>query len=186
MAKGDLEWGTVKVLCFHDVVYGVDDHTGGCDQQETKNHVHTYLGSGSNDKGYLASIFCRVGQVELECHSKISCDGPQIILDDTQKNDGRIIFGKEDLGNTVGVPLCNSREKVVVSRAERCCGINDTLDAWAVAAIQFGAKLESNVGHHALDSNWENWAMSLNGPPGILVNACITGLGTLDDIDAVL
>jgi hypothetical protein len=187
-------------------------------------------------------------------------------------------LGKEDLGNTVGVPRCNSREKVVVSRAEHCCGIADTLDARAVAAIQVGAKLESNVGHHPLDDNWEDWAMSLclqnlgiikeddgfdtatsttstsrssgsgtsnagdqgahagsiggnldrlkdlllnallafiikvgivgggeilalltllllflafgsdtiDGPPGILGNACITGLGTLEDIDTVL
>jgi hypothetical protein len=216
--------------------------------------------------------------VEVECHGEISCDGPRIIVDDTRKNDGRIIFGKEDLGNTVGVPLCNSREKVVVSRAECCCGIDDTLDARAVAAIQVGAELGSNVGHHALDGNWEDWAMSLclqnlgiikeddkfataksttstsrssrsgtsnagdqgahagsisgnldrlkdlllntllafiikvgivgggkilalltllllflafgldtiDGPPGILGNACITGLGTLDDIDTVL
>jgi hypothetical protein len=240
------------VLCFHDVVDGVDDHTGGCDQWETKNHFHTPLGSGSNNKGCLASIFRRVGQVELERLSEISCNGPQIILDNTRKNDGRIIFGKEDLGNTVGVPLCNSREKVVVSHAEQCCSIDDTSDAWAVAAIQVGAKLESNVGHHALDGNWEDWAMSLclqnlgiikednglvaamsttstgrssrsgtsnasdqgahagsiggkilvlltllmlflmfgldtiNGPPGILGNACITGLGTLDDIDTIL
>jgi hypothetical protein len=50
---------------------------------------------------------------------------------------------------------------VVVSRAERYCGINNTSDAWAVAAIQAGAKLESSVGHHALDGNWEDWAMSL-------------------------
>jgi hypothetical protein len=184
----------------------------------------------------------------------------------------------EDLGNTVGVPLCNSREKVVVSRAERCCGIDNTSDAWAVAAIQVGAELESNVGHHALNGNWEDWVMTLclhnlgiikedngfavatfttstsrssrsgtsnagdrgahagssggdldrlkdlllnmllvfiikvgiagggeilalltllllflafssdmiDGPPGILGNACITGLGTLDDIDTVL
>jgi hypothetical protein len=253
------------VLCFHDIIDSVDNH-------------NTHLGSGSDNKGCLASIFRRVGQVELECHSKISCDGPQIILDDTQKNDGRIIFGKEDLGDTVGVPLCNSREKVVVSRAEHCCGIDDTSDARAVAAIQAGAELESNVGHHALDGNWEDWAMSLclqnlgiikedngfaaatfttsisrssrrgasnagdrgahagsiggnldrlkdlllntllafiikvgivvggkilvlltllllfvmpgldtiYGPPGILGNACITGLGTLDDIDTVL
>jgi hypothetical protein len=62
------------VLCFHDIVDGVDNHTGGCDQRETKNCVHTHLGSGSNDKGCL--VFCGVGQVELECHSKISCGGP--------------------------------------------------------------------------------------------------------------
>jgi hypothetical protein len=106
-------------------VDGVNNHTGGCDQRETKNHVHTHLGSGSNDKGCLASIFhTRIGQVEQERQSKISCDGLQIILDDTRKNDGRIvIFGKEDLGNTVGVPLCNSREKVVVSGAKCGSGI---------------------------------------------------------------
>ncbi len=91
--------------------------------------------------------------MELECHSEFSCDGPQIILDNTGKNDGRIIFGKEDLGNTVGVPLCNSREEAVVSHAERCCGVNDTSDALAVAAIQVSAKLESNVGQHALDGS---------------------------------
>ncbi len=117
VAKVNPEWGTVKVLCFHDVVDGVDNHTSGCDQRETKNRVHTHMGSISDNKGCLVSIFSRVGQVELECHSEISCDGPQIKLDDTQKYDGRIIFGKEDLGNTVVVPLCNSREKVVVSRA---------------------------------------------------------------------
>ncbi len=105
------------MLCFHDVVDGVDNHTGGCDQRETKNRVHTHLGSVNNNKSCLASIFCRVGQVELERHSKIRCDGPRIILDDTRQNDGRIIFGKEDLGNSVVVLLCNSREKVVISRA---------------------------------------------------------------------
>ncbi len=99
--------------------------------------------------------------MELECHSKISCDGPQIILDNTRKNDGRVYFWKEDFGSTVGIPLCNSREKVVVSCAEHYCGVNDTSDAWAVAAIQVGAELESNVGHHALDGNWEDSAMSL-------------------------
>ncbi len=83
MAKVDPEWGTVDVLCIHNVVDGVDDHTGGCDQRETKNRVPTHLGSGSDDKGCLASIFCRVGQVEMERHSEISCDSPQIILDNT-------------------------------------------------------------------------------------------------------
>jgi hypothetical protein len=117
MAKINPEWGTDEVLCFHNIVDGVDNHTGGCDQGETKNHVHTHLGSVNDDKSCLASIFHRVGQVKLERHSKISCDGPRIILDDTRQNDGRIIFGKEDLGNTVVVPLCNSREKVVISRA---------------------------------------------------------------------
>jgi hypothetical protein len=98
---------------------------------------------------------------------------PQIILDKTRKNDGRIIFEKEDLGNKVGVPLCNSREELVISRAERCCSIDDTLDALAVAAIQVGAKLESNVGHHALDGNWEDWAMSL----------CLQNLGIIKEDD---
>ncbi len=173
MEKVNPEWGTVKVLYFHDIVDGVDNHTGGCDQRETKNHVHTHLGSGSNNKGWLAPIFHRVGQVELEHHSEISCDGPRIILDNTQQNDGRIIFGKEDLGNAVGVQLCNSREKVIVSCAERCRGINDTSDARAVAAIQVGAKLESNVGHHALDGNWEDWAMNL----------CLQNLGIIKEDD---
>jgi hypothetical protein len=52
------EWGAVEMLHFHNVFDGVDNHTGGCDQRETKNHVHTHLGSGCNDKGCLASIFC--------------------------------------------------------------------------------------------------------------------------------
>ncbi len=60
---------------------------------------------------------------------------------------------------------------MVVSCAECCCSVNDTSDAWTVAAIQVGAELESNVGHHALDGNWEDWAMSL----------CLQNLGIIDD-----
>jgi hypothetical protein len=76
MAKVNSEWGTVEVLCFHIVVNSVDSHAGGCDQHETKNHVQTHLESGSIDKGCLASIVHRAGQVELERHSEISCDSP--------------------------------------------------------------------------------------------------------------
>ncbi len=73
----------------------------------------------------------------------------------------------------MGVPLCNSREEVVDFHAERCCGVNDTLDAWALAAIPTSAKLESHVGHHALDGNWEDGAMSL----------CLQNLGIIKEDD---
>jgi hypothetical protein len=70
----------------------------------------------------------------------------------------------------VGVLLYNSKEEVVVSCAEHCCGVNNTSDAWAVATIQVGAKLESNVGHHAL-GNCEDWEMSL----------CLQNLGIIKE-----
>jgi hypothetical protein len=71
-----LNRGQLRCFCFHHVVNGINNHNGGFDQWETKNCIHTHLESGSDDKGCLASFLHRVGQVELESHSKISCDGP--------------------------------------------------------------------------------------------------------------
>ncbi len=71
------------MLCFHYFVNGVDNHTGGFDQWETKNHVHAHLGSGSNNKRGLASILGEIGQVKLKCQEEVSCDGPLIVLDNS-------------------------------------------------------------------------------------------------------
>jgi hypothetical protein len=61
----------------------------------------------------------------------------------------------------VGVPLGNSSEEMVISDAESCGSVHDTLDAQAVAVFQGEAKLEINLGHHTLDGNWENCSMGL-------------------------
>ncbi len=52
-------------------------------------------------------------------------------------------------------------KEMVISGVESCSGVHDTSDTQAVVVIQDEAKLESNVGHHTLDGNWDNSMMSL-------------------------
>ncbi len=67
-AKLDVEWGAIQMLCFHHVVDIVGDHTGSCDQRETKNRVHAHLGSGGDNKRGWASVLGEIWQVQLEWH----------------------------------------------------------------------------------------------------------------------
>ncbi len=67
--------------------------------------------------------------MKLECHQQISGDRLRIILDNAQENNGQIILRKEDLGNTMWVPLSNSSKEVIISGAESCGGIHDTSNA---------------------------------------------------------
>jgi hypothetical protein len=65
-AKRDLERGAIKVLCFYYFVDGVNYHSSGFDQRETKDHVHAPLGSISEDIRGLASILGEIRQVKLK------------------------------------------------------------------------------------------------------------------------
>ncbi len=73
--------------------------------------------------------------MKLECHQQISGDRVRIILDNSRENNGQIILRKDNLGNTMWVLLSNSSEEVIISGAESRGGIQDTLNAWAMAII---------------------------------------------------
>jgi hypothetical protein len=83
MAKINLEGGTVKVFCLHYIVNKVEYHTGGGDQWETQNRVHTHLGPGSHNKRGYTPILDEIGLMKLKCNMEISGDGVSVILDNS-------------------------------------------------------------------------------------------------------
>jgi hypothetical protein len=50
---------------------------------------------------------------------------------------------------------------MIVSGAESCCGVQDTLNAWALAIVKVKAKLEHDVRHYTLGGNRNNWALGV-------------------------
>jgi len=99
--------------------------------------------------------------VELESHSKVSCNGVCIVLDDLGKNDGGVVLGQENLCNLLGEPLCNGREEVVIPCAESGGGIHHAADAGRAAVVDDHAKLQLDVWHNGLDRNWEDRMMDV-------------------------
>jgi hypothetical protein len=50
---------------------------------------------------------------------------------------------------------------MLVSGAESCCGVQDTLNAWALAIVKIKAKLEGDVQHYTLGGDRKNWALGV-------------------------
>ena len=103
----------VEILAFCHIVDEVENHPRPLHEQQAENGVDRDIGTCCNHERCILPVGCLVGEVELEAHIQLGGDGFMLIgLDDTRKNDSRIILGGKDLCETMQ-KVFRQRRKVV-------------------------------------------------------------------------